>query len=365
VSSTDVKNSLDESKPALTATIPSLDGFRAVSIFIVAASHCGLGWIVPGGLGVTIFFFLSGYLITMLLLREADETLSINIRHFYLRRVLRLYPPLIVTLAIAYGLVYFGLLHDVVTWAGALSQLFYFANYYQLYSGSNGIPTGTGVLWSLAVEEHFYLVYPLLLLAFIRYRRMAQFPAVLVLLCIAALVWRFHLVAAPNFEPSRTFYASDTRFDSILYGAILALVSKQQSVTTSAGVTPLKMRIFACVGLFGLVLSLLDRSIVFRETIRYSLQGICLMPIFFYAINVNDSHASHLLNWSPVRRIGVYSYSIYLIHFVLLSLIPPQFTIRTNTLVLLTIVLGGSCLYAFLIDKYIDPYFRQLRKALH
>jgi peptidoglycan/LPS O-acetylase OafA/YrhL len=262
-------------------------------------------------------------------------------------------------------MVYFGLLNGAASWFGALSQLFYFANYYQLFSGSNGIPAGTGVLWSLAVEEHFYLIYPLLLLAFIRFRGLAQFPAALALLCAAALLWRFHLVAGPDFDPSRTFYASDTRFDSILYGAILALVSQHLSLTKSAGTSPLRMQMLAGFGLAGLLLSLLNRDVVFRETSRYSLQGICLMPIFFYAINVHDSQVSRFLNWSPLRRIGVYSYSIYLIHFVLLSLLPHQFAARTSALLLLAIVLGGSCLYAFLIDSYIDPYFRRLRKVLH
>src|SRR5579871_4507281 len=143
--------------------IPSLDGFRAVSVLIVVLGHSGLEALVPGGLGVTIFFFLSGYLITTLMLKERENTGEINILHFYARRVFRLMPPLLISLAIAYGLTYAGLLSGGITRTGLAAQLLYFANYYGLYFDmGNTIPDGTGILWSLAVEEHFYIFYPLL-----------------------------------------------------------------------------------------------------------------------------------------------------------------------------------------------------------
>src|ERR1700744_3779762 len=91
-----------------STTIPSLDGIRAVSVLIVVLSHAGLGQVIPGGFGVTIFFFLSGFLITTLLLAEYEETGRIDIPKFYLRRVFRLMPPLIISLLIAYGLTIAG-----------------------------------------------------------------------------------------------------------------------------------------------------------------------------------------------------------------------------------------------------------------
>ena len=144
--------------------IPSLDGLRAISVLLVVLGHSGLDAIVPGGLGVTIFFFLSGYLISTLMLAEHDKTGGINILHFYARRVFRLMPPLIVSLAIAYGLTYSGWLAGGITSKGLAAQLLYFANYYGLfYDPGNTVPDGTGILWSLAVEEHFYIFYPLLM----------------------------------------------------------------------------------------------------------------------------------------------------------------------------------------------------------
>src|SRR5262249_8904492 len=116
-----------------TQTIPSLDGIRAVSVLIVVLAHSGLETLVPGGLGVTIFFFLSGYLITTLMLTENERTGKINIPKFYARRMFRLMPSLLITLAIAYCLTYVGSLPGGITVAGLTAQLLYFANYYGLF----------------------------------------------------------------------------------------------------------------------------------------------------------------------------------------------------------------------------------------
>ena len=123
--------------------IPSLDGIRAISVLIVVLGHSGFDAFVPGGLGVTIFFFLSGYLITTLLLAEHVRTGRINIFNFYIRRVLRLMPPLLISLVIAYSLTYTKLLSGGITGTGLTAQLLYFANYYGLFfDRGNTVPDG-------------------------------------------------------------------------------------------------------------------------------------------------------------------------------------------------------------------------------
>src|SRR5262245_57565060 len=154
---------MSETHSRYPQSVPSLDGIRAISVLLVVLAHSGFD-AVPGGLGVTIFFFLSGYLITTLMLAEYERSGRISIPMFYARRMLRLMPPLLITLALAYGLTYFGALPGGITAAGLAAQLLYFANYYSLFVDPGGtIPNGTGILWSLAVEEHFYIVYPLLM----------------------------------------------------------------------------------------------------------------------------------------------------------------------------------------------------------
>jgi len=277
-----------QSAPFRNGTIPSLDGLRAISISIVLVSHAGYGNVVPGGLGVTIFFFLSGYLITTLLTDERERSGRIHIGKFYLRRVFRLFPPLLVTLVIADSLVLLGLLGGGVSWTGVLAQLFYFANYYGLFfDPGNTTAAGTGILWSLAVEEHFYMVYPavlagLLAVGFSRQR----IVVVLAVVCLTVLAWRMYLVTLPNVATERTYYSSDTRVDSIVFGCLLALAANPRfaKAGTSNPFFELTPAIILAAAAIVLLITIVWRETYFRETFRYSLQGLALMPIFYFAI---------------------------------------------------------------------------------
>ena len=175
---------------------------RAISILIVLLSHAGYGTVVPGGLGVTIFFFLSGYLITTLLMEESKRSGRIDIGKFYFRRAFRLFPPLVVTLVIAYSLVSLGLLDGGISWAGVLAQLLYFANYYGLfYDPGRTTAAGTGILWSLAVEEHFYMIYPAVMVGLLALGLSRQrIVVVLAMTCLAVLAWRMYLAGLPSFQ---------------------------------------------------------------------------------------------------------------------------------------------------------------------
>ena len=350
-----------------TGTIPSLDGLRAISILIVLVSHAGYGSVVPGGLGVTIFFFLSGYLITTLLLDETERSGRINIGKFYLRRVFRLFPPLLVTLVIAYSLVALGLLDGGISWSGILAQLLYFANYYGLFfDPGNTTAAGTGILWSLAVEEHFYMIYPAILaglLALGLSRR--RIVAVLAIACLAELAWRMYLAGLPNFVTERTYYSSDTRLDSIVFGCLLALAANPKSAkpgTSNPFLEPTSAILLATAAIV-MVITLVWRNPYFRETLRYSLQGLALMPIFYFAIKDAARFPFTLLNHPWVARIGVYSYAMYLIHQIVIYVIEknaPWLAARKPLLVLATFAIAA--LYAAILDIYVDGYFRRLRK---
>jgi peptidoglycan/LPS O-acetylase OafA/YrhL len=149
--------------PSAGFHVPSLDGLRAVSFLIVFAAHAGAE-LVPGGFGVTVFFFLSGYLITTLLRLEGEKTGRHSLRHFYFRRLLRIWPPFYIVLLGAVALRQSGFLRaDTALEAHAVaSQLLHFSNYWIATHGWGGVAVGTGVYWSLAVEEHFYVAFPAL-----------------------------------------------------------------------------------------------------------------------------------------------------------------------------------------------------------
>ncbi len=299
--------------------IPSLDGIRAISFFLVFFAHAGLGaTIIPGGFGVTIFFLLSGFLITTLLRLEFARYRRISLGSFYLRRVLRILPPMYVSLVLALLIYHAGAGHPPIPIAGTLSQALQVSNYYQIYAANPITTPGTGVLWSLAVEEHFYLLFPVFY-AWMCPRFSASRQAfILLLLCAGALAWRCVLHFGLHADVLRTYYASDARFDSILLGCVFAVAANPLTRD------PMHERILKHMGwLLPLSLSVLlgaflVRNDGFRETFRYTVQGLALIPPFIAAIHYRKSPVVRFLNLPFMRFLGVLSYSLYLCHAIFL-----------------------------------------------
>jgi peptidoglycan/LPS O-acetylase OafA/YrhL len=301
--------------------IASLDGFRALSVALVFFAHAGLDAIVPGGFGVTIFFFLSGYLITTLMRMEYAKNGRVNFPHFWLRRVLRILPPFYLVLAGA----------TLATWllapAGSLAvapivaQSLHVTNYWVIFHGYDGMPTGTGVYWSLAVEEHFYLVFPWLFVGMQKARLAPRSQALLLWgLCAAVLAWRVILVLYLHPGTDRSYMGTDTRIDSILYGCALAVWCNPVLDAPVLGEKWWKWLLLPAA-LLVLVVCLVVRGDVFRETLRYSLQGIALTPLMIAAIRFRDWWLFRPLNWRPVAFLGILSYSFYLVHFAVIAAI--------------------------------------------
>ncbi len=305
--------------PPTVGYIPSLDGIRALSFLIVFAAHAGLERWVPGMFGLSVFFFLSGYLITTLLRVEWERTGTLQLRQFYRRRALRILPPFYVVLAGASALTLLGALGGSLQGGAVLMQALQLGNYEIVRSGWwDGRAPGTWVLWSLAVEEHFYLFFPLLYLVLRR-----RFPSghhqawVLSMLCVLVLAWRCVLVWGFAVPGDRVYVATDTRIDSIMWGCILAVcgnpVLDSHKVSDRAmvwGWLPL--------GLLLLAASFAVRAPWWDHTLRYTLQGIGLMPLFVAAIRYHDRPAVRWLNARWLRRIGVLSYGLYLVHTVVI-----------------------------------------------
>jgi peptidoglycan/LPS O-acetylase OafA/YrhL len=314
-------------------SIPSLDGLRTVAFMIVFFSHTAdLGdRFIPGGLGVTIFFFLSGYLITTLMRRESERTGSINFKSFYMRRILRIFPPFYTVFAIGLLLTAIGVLTNPPTWAAVSSQLFYYANYRMAFVGFEGFYSGSSVIWSLAVEEHFYFLFPFLYWGMLRLKLARPTQAYIIWgLCALTLLWRLVLVFAfvkPGLVPKEYLeYASDTRFDSMLFGCALA-VHGNPALDLGGAVTDSRWRSWGLPASLGLLLlSLVLRDPLFRMTFRYTIQGVALYPIFICAIRYADWGPFRWLNLAWVKTLGQLSYLMYLIHFTVLLGLAPYFT---------------------------------------
>lgn len=339
--------------------IPSLDGLRAVSISIVFLAHAGVP-LIPGGFGVTVFFFLSGYLITRLLIAEHQSYGSIAIRAFYLRRAVRLGPPLLITLACAMSLVWAGLAEGDLSVAALISQLLFYFNYFNAAAPGAGTNVdGLGILWSLSVEEQFYLLYPWVFLWIIG--RAAGLRAVLGLL-IAVLVWRMVRVYGLGHGEWQIYISTDTRLDSLLYGCLLALMAHLG--TTAIWLPDRRMYLLLAAACAILIATFLFRDPGFRSTIRYSLQGLALIPIFHFAVNRPELWLFKPLNWKPVRRIGQYSYTLYLVHFVIIKALAFNGILSHNAAMAGLLAAGLSIAYAALIYRFVETPLKPLRRRL-
>ena len=342
--------------------IPSLDGFRAVAIMIVFLSHAGLEHVIPGGLGVTIFFFLSGYLITTLLRREMEGTGTISFRQFYIRRAWRIWPAFYLVLATTVFLTRFGSLPGEVEAMPLLSRVLHFGNYYSIFYGEAGVPVGSAVYWSLAVEEHYYLVFPFVYYWLLRLSEKFNMGAfgtctILMGLCAAALVWR--CILAQGLQPGdlRIMHGSDTRMDSILYGCLLAIAGNPVLDEWRLSDRLLKV-LLVPAGVAALFFTLLYRDPFFRETWRYTLQGIALIPIFTAAIRYPDWLPFKALNTRVFRSLGLISYPLYLVHATVLEALKLS-GLRPSAQVVLAF--AGSCALAAAIHIVIERPLARFR----
>ncbi len=276
---------------------------------------------MPGGFGVTIFFFLSGFLITSLMRMEFEKNGRVNIRHFWVRRILRILPPFYLVLLSATFLSWLLLPPRTLAVGTIAAQALHVTNYWVIFHGYEGMPLGTGIFWSLAVEEHFYFLFPWLYVGMQKVNLAPRSQALLLWgICAAVLLWRCFLVLQLHPITDRTYMGSDARVDSILFGCALAV---WRNPVLDPPVLGEKWWKFVLLPAAFLVLGvcLAVRSEVFRETLRYSLQGAALTLIFVAAMRFKDWAIFRPLNLRPVAFIGVLSYSIYLVHFtIILSL---------------------------------------------
>ena len=311
--------------PALPAKaeygyIPGLDGIRAIAVLIVIIAHFEITNLIPGGFGVTVFFFISGFLITRLLLAESKKKGRIHLKDFYIRRIVRLYPALIFMVLGSTGL-YLALSQGGPKPLELTAALGYFTNIYQVVVRAGGeLPFMPWThLWSLAVEEHFYLIFPLFLVVFGAFKK----RLVWALMGVLALVPLWRLFTFTTFETlsvvDYNYMMTDARFDSIVWGCLLSvLLDKDARLKLTHWLTGW-IPIIAATGILLLCFIIRDES--FRYIWRYSLQGIGLFILvlnlyFFRPV----SWGLNILETWPLLWIGRLSYPLYLWHFPVLDL---------------------------------------------
>ncbi len=335
-----------QSEPRRSNYIPGLDGIRAIAVLLVFAAHSNLGDIIPGGFGVCIFFFLSGFLICTLLLREWAASGKIDLKSFYIRRCLRILPPMYLAILFLIVVVLLGLRTMPIAPMAIVANAFFFTNYYGIYLQTPHM--GLGVLWSLAVEEHFYLIFPLLLIFMQKRWSPSRSTLAILAFCILELIWRVYLLRFGNASFSRTYSASDTRMESIAWGCLLAFLIERD-------VFPKVLRFLETNGAFAVGIGMLlatfvFRSFFFRESIRYTLQGIAFLPLFASVVAKRSTGVFSFLEWGPLRFLGRVSYSFYLIHYTVQGSLYERYRLPWFLLIpvgfALSLALSAAILYA-------------------
>ena len=287
--------------------VPTLDGWRALSVVAVVLYHgrdgfFGVGSLLSkicsrGNLGVQVFFAISGFLICGLLMQEHERTGDINLRRFYIRRCFRILPPYYAVLTVIILLSIFGIIR--ANYSDLPSCLLFYRNYKPLGIDQSG-GFYTAHFWSLAVEEQFYLIWPMLLLAF-RPKRLARLALLLV---AAALAWKAldgHLPQVASMIPLPMKLWAYT--DTLLWGCLAAIYFP----TIQRRVDRIRFNQLWIPLLAVLLLCLSSHS-----SALHSLLAILLPALVLSTVLQPESWLARALEWKAVRWIGTLSYSIYL-----------------------------------------------------
>ncbi|WP_172194647.1 acyltransferase family protein [Saccharibacillus qingshengii] len=357
----------EQPKPGAGRYMPGLDGLRALAVLAVIFYHLHTQWAPGGLLGVTMFFVLSGYLITDILLAQWDRTGRFDMKDFWIRRAKRLLPAM---LAVVLATVLWSILVDRSRLPAMLGDvpaaLFYYSNWWLIfhevsYFESFGPLSPLGHLWSLAVEEQFYIFWPVLLgigliLAQKNRGKLALVLAGLSLASALAMGIMYH----PGEDPSRVYYGTDTRLFSLLIGAALAVVWPSRKLKTNISKSATKtLDITATVCLIVIAVLIFKSNDYGTFLYRGGMVLLSLATTILVAALAHPAcRLGSLLGAKPLRWIGARSYGLYLWHYPVIVLTTPLVNTGGPNMTRILLQLLVSFVLAALSYRYIEQPVR-------
>ncbi|MGH0924319.1 acyltransferase family protein [Bacillus pacificus] len=344
-----------------------LDSLRGLAILGVILYHINFNWMPGGFLGVTVFFVLSGYLITDILAMEWKRNKRIDLKKFWLSRARRLLPGMIVMLVIT--LAWITIFHSSLLEkmrGDSLAALFYVSNWWYIYHKLSYFDNFNQIsplnhFWSLAVEEQFYVVWPFIISLGLYYIKKQSRMILLICLGVFASALAMTILYEPGVDPSRIYYGTDTRAFSLLIGAVLALVWPSNRLANK--IIPKARFILDVVGGIALIIIL----VMFWKTNQYDpflyKGGMVLLSIATALLVANLAHPAsriaQFLRFRPLRWVGVRSYGIYLWHYPILTLTTPKVTVGDFSIIRAILQFLLIILIAQISWKFIEKPIRQ------
>ncbi|MBO1625150.1 acyltransferase family protein [Bacillus arachidis] len=351
-----------------------LDSLRGLAILGVILYHINFNWMPGGFLGVTVFFVLSGYLITDILAIEWKRNKRIDLKNFWLRRARRLLPGMFVMLVVV--LAWITIFHSSLLGkmrGDSLAALLYFSNWWYIYHKLSYFDSFNQLsplnhFWSLAVEEQFYVVWPFIISLAFRYIKQKSRIILFIVLGAAASALAMAILYEPGADPSRIYYGTDTRAFSLLIGAALALIWPSSRLANK--IIPKARLILDVVGGIALIVIL----VMFWKTNQYDpflyQGGMVLLSIATALLVANLAHpASRIalfLRFRPLRWMGVRSYGIYLWHYPIIALTTPKvhagdFSLTRAILQFLLIIVVAQISWKFIENPIRQGALRNIR----
>ena len=310
----------------MSRRVPGLDGVRALAVLAVIAFHVGMRMTPGGFLGVDVFFVLSGYLITDLLVAQHARRGRLDLRGFWVRRAGRLLPALAVLLVAVTAAVaviepdQLSALRPALAATVSYSSNWYQALHHVSYFASFGPPPPLQHLWSLAIEEQFYLAWPLLLLLMLTRLRGRRARALTAWLGALASAAAMALTYLPGGDPSRVYYGTDTHATGLLVGAALALTWPMATLTNAPREFARRLDYLGAAGLVVLAWAVVHLCGTDPAVYPLGLAVAALAAAGLTAAAAAPGTVSALLSLPPLRWLGVRSYGIYLWHWPVIAI---------------------------------------------